>query len=125
MLKICDSVVTEPLSVLFKNCVDCGKFPDIWKMSHIVPTYKKNYKSYINNYRPVSLLPICGKIFEIIIYNLVILYLENNNLLNPNQSGFRPNNSYVNQLLSIVQRIYSDFDENPSLELRSNFCRYL
>ena len=59
MLKIWDSEVTEPLSVLFKNCVDCGIFPDIWKMPHIVPTYKKKYKSYINNYRPVSLLPIC------------------------------------------------------------------
>ena len=41
MLKICDSVVTEPLSILLKNCVDCGIFPDIWKMSHIIPTYKK------------------------------------------------------------------------------------
>ena len=40
MLKICDSVVTEPLSILFKNC-DCGIFPDIWKMSHIIPTHKK------------------------------------------------------------------------------------
>ena len=39
MLKIYDSVVTEPLSILFKNSVDCGIFPDIWKMSHIIPTY--------------------------------------------------------------------------------------
>ena len=41
MLKICDSVVTEPSPVLLKNCVDCGIFPDIWKMPHIIPTYKK------------------------------------------------------------------------------------
>ena len=41
MLEICDSVVTELLSILFKNCANCGIFPDIWKMSHIIPTYKK------------------------------------------------------------------------------------
>ena len=116
MLKICDSVVTEPLSILLKNCIDCGIFPDIWKMSHIIPIYKKNNKRYINNYRPVSLLPICGKI-----YNVVFLYLENNNLINPNQSGFCPNNSCLNQVSAIVHKIYSDFDENSSLEVKSNF----
>ena len=47
----------------------------------------------INNYRPVSLLPIRGKIFERIIYNLVFLYLENNELLTPRQSDFRRNDS--------------------------------
>ena len=69
----------------------------------------------------MSLLPICSKIFEGIIYNPVFLYLESNNLLTPNQSGFRPNNSCISQLLSIVHKIYSDFDEYPSLQVRSNF----
>ena len=54
-------------------------------------------------------------------YNPVFLRLENNNLLTPNQSGFRPNDSCVNQLSSIVNRIYFDLDENPSLEVRNNF----
>ena len=121
MLKICDSVVTEPLSILFKNCINSGIFPNVWKMSYIIPTYKKNDKRYINNYRPVSLPPICSKIFERMIYNPVFLYLESNNLLTPNQSGFRPNDSCINQLLSIVHKIYSDFDEYPSIEVRSNF----
>ena len=120
MLKICDSVVTEPLSILFKNCINCKIFPNVWKMSHIIPTYKKNDNHYINNYRPVSLLPICSKIFERI-YNPVFLYLESKNLLTPTQSGFCPNDSCINQLLSIVHKIYSDFDEYPSLEVRSNF----
>ena len=90
-------------------------------MSHIIPTHKKNYQHYINSYHPVSLLPICGKIFKKIIYNPVFLYLENNNLLTPNQSGFHLNDSCVNQLFSVVHIIYSDCDENPSLEARSNF----
>ena len=90
-------------------------------MSHIIPAHKKNDRRYINNHHSASLLPICGKIFERILYNPVFLCLENNNLLTPNQSGVRSNYSCVNQLLSIVHRLYSDFDENPSLEVKSNF----
>ena len=93
MLKICDSVLVEPLSQIYKNCINSGVFPDIWKKSHIIPSYKKNDKCCINNYRPVSLLPICGKIFERILHNTLFLYLERNNLLTPHQSGFCPNDS--------------------------------
>ena len=41
MLKICDSEVVEPLSLIYKNSMDSGIFLDIWKRSHINPTYKK------------------------------------------------------------------------------------
>ena len=41
MLKICDSEVVEPLSLIYKNCIDSRTFPDIWKRSHVIPTYKK------------------------------------------------------------------------------------
>ena len=76
MLKICDSVITEPLSIIFKNCIDCGVFPDTWEMSHIIPAHKKNDKRSLNNYRPVSLLPICGKFFERIIFNVFFISLR-------------------------------------------------
>ena len=120
MLKICDSVLTEPISIIFNNCIDHGVFPDTWKMSHIILIHKTNDKRSLNNYHPVSLLPICGKIFERTIFN-VFAFLENNNLLTPKQSGFRPNDSCVSQVLSIVHSVYSDFDLNPSLEVRGNF----
>ena len=73
------------------------------------------------NYCLVSLLPICGKIFERLIFNPFFEFLEENKLLSPNQSGFRPNDSCENLLLSIVHSIYADFDQCPSLEVRANF----
>ena len=82
---------------------------------------QKNDKRCINNYRPVSLLPICGKIFERILYNPLFLYLESNNLLTPHQSGFRPNDSCIYQLLSIVHSICADFVYDLSLEVQGNF----
>ena len=90
MLKICDSVLVEPLSQIYKNCINSGVFPDICKKSHIIPTYKKDDKCCINNYCPVSLLRICGKIFERILYIPLFLYLESNNLLTPHQSSVLP-----------------------------------
>ena len=46
----------------------------------------------MKNYRPISLLPICGKMFENIILNNIYSYLNANNLITKNQSGFRPGN---------------------------------
>ena len=117
MLKICDFVLVKPWSLIYKNCINSGVFPDIWKISHIIPIYKKkkkNEKRCNDNYRPVSLLPIYGKIFGRILYKPLFLYLESNNLLTPHQSEFRPNERCIYQLLSIVHSIYADFDHSPS-----------
>ena len=69
MIKICDDAIIEPLSLIYKNCIENGTFPAIWKKSNIVPVHKKRDKQIINNYRPVSLLPIFGKIVERILFN--------------------------------------------------------
>ena len=107
--------------LLFKHSLENECFPNKWKKANIVPIHKKGDKQLIQNYRPVSLLPICGKIFEKIIFNSLFKYLENNNLLNPHQSGFRPGDSCVHQLLSITYDICKSFDANPSLEVRGIF----
>ena len=74
MLKICDAVVTEPLSILLNNCADCGIFSETCKMSRIIPTCKKHDKRYINNYRPVYFLPICRKTVKEL-YIILPLYI--------------------------------------------------
>ena len=78
-----------------------------------------NSKNLKQNYRPISLLSIFGKILEKKIYDTLYENLTANELLNPNQSGFHPNDSTINQLLSIVHTIFSAFDCNPPLDVRS------
>ena len=114
MIKICDEVLVKPLSLIFTNCLETCTFPDLWKKSNIIPIHKKNDKQNIKNYRPVSLLPIFGKIFERLIFNNIFKFLELHQLLSEKQSGFRPNDSCVYQLLSITHEIFSAFDTNPS-----------
>ena len=121
MLKLCDKSIITPLSLLFQNCIDARTFSDTRKKSNIVPVHKKGDKQIVDNYRPVSLLPILGKILERIIFNSVFEYLEENNLLCPNQSGFRHSDSCVYQLLSILHEIYKSFDCNPSKDARTIF----
>ena len=121
MIKLCATSISKPLSILLRNCFENQCFPKERKKANIVPVHKKNDKQLIKNYRPVSLLPVCSKIFEKVIFNSLFKYLEDNNLLNSNQSGFRPGVSCVHQLLSVTHEIYKTFDANPSLEVRGVF----
>ena len=66
-------------------------------------------------------MPIFGKIFEKIIFNKIYNFPLEENLLNSNQSGFRPSDSCKNQLLEITHEIFEASDCNPSLEIRSVF----
>ena len=70
----------------------------MWKKSNVIYVHKKNEKQLVKNYRSISLLPIFGNIFEKIVYD----FLSKEQLLNPNQSGFRPSDSCINQLLQIT-----------------------
>ena len=87
----------------------------------VTPVFYKGDKQLINNYRPISLLPIGGKIFEKIIFNNLYNYLHLNDLITKNQSGFRPGDSTTNQLLYLVDEIHQAFDSPESLEVRAVF----
>ena len=105
----------------FKNFLQNGSSPNNCKKSNVVPIYKKGDRQLLLDYKPVSLLPICSKIFERTIFNPIFEILDVNGLLCPNQSGFRPYDSCENQLLSTVHDIYANFDQHPTLEVKANF----
>ena len=92
--------------IIFQNILVSSSYPDMWKLANVIPIFKKGDKQLIKNYRPISLLPICGKIFEKIIFNNLYNYLNTNNLIINNQSGFRPGDSTTNQLLYLVNEIH-------------------
>ena len=90
MLQLCPTEVAVPLRLIFQKCVLTGAFPDSWKCANVVPIHKKNSRQLKSNYRPISLLPICGKILEKMILDQVYSFLNDNELISKNQSGFMP-----------------------------------
>ena len=70
-VNLCGETTCRPINIIFKVCLNTGKFPSEWKKGNVVPIYKKDDKQNVNNYCPVSLLPICGKMFERLIYNIM------------------------------------------------------
>ena len=110
MIKLFGNSTCKALSIIFKDCLSEGKFPHEWKKANVVPVHKKENKQSLENYRPISLLPICSKIFERLISNEMFTFFTENNLISPNRSGFRPGDSCVNQLLAITHEIYKSFD---------------
>ena len=64
MIKICSTSICKPLRLIFNHCIDSGIYPCEWKKASVLPIHKKGDKQTLKNYRPVSLLPVCSKIFE-------------------------------------------------------------
>ena len=88
MLKIFGDSIYKPLEIIFKKALLTGVFASEWKKRNIVPVHKKSEKQNVKNYRPVSLLLICRKIFERPIFNEICRSFISNNLISPNQSSY-------------------------------------
>ena len=99
-----------------------GKFPSEWKKDNVVLIHKKDGKRNFINYRPVSLLPICGKIFERLIYSVMYdSFLIITSFLQTSQD-LDGGDSCNNQLLSINHEILNAFAKG--LEVRGIFLDF-
>ena len=107
MIKLCDASICKPPELIFKSCLENGK-----KIMWFQHTMKEKYL-------PISLLPVVEKIFERILYNNIYEFFTENNLISPNQSGFKPDDLCINQLLSITHEICKPQDDD--LEIRDTF----
>ncbi len=87
-----------------------------WKHALFVPLFKSGDINSVNNYRPISLLPIISKILEKIVANQLLHYLESNRLITNSQHGFCPKLSAETALTVITDRIYNSMD-NKSISL--------
>ena len=83
-----------------------GTFPSSWKKAHITPLPKEGDLTCCNNYRPISLLPLSGKIAEKIVHSRLKNYLEDDNILNRNQGGLSKNNSTINSVSECAHEIF-------------------
>ena len=106
IVKKVSHIIALTLSMYYNILMKDGIFPEVLKIGKITPIYKKGNPEDIGNYRPVSTLPIFGKLFEKVIYSRVYSFAQSQGIINPNQFGFRKSHSTshaVNHSVKIIE----------------------
>ena len=104
-------VICKPLTHIINLSIMSGDIPSDMKNARVVPIYKKNSKTEVGNYRPVSILSVISKIFERIVYDQLEKYLKDESLLYEFQSGFRPSFSTDTCLIHLSDYIRKEWDK--------------
>ena len=74
-------MISYSLCEVFNLSTITGVFPEEWKCSKVIPLFKQGERADINNYRPISIIPVVAKVFERIIYDQLYAYLSDNNMI--------------------------------------------
>ena len=90
VLKLSLPYTADSLTYIYNLCIQNRYFPRALKSAKIIPIQKGTDNHDPNNYRPISLLSSLSKPLERHVHKHLLHYFENNNLLFPAQSGFRP-----------------------------------
>ena len=106
----CADLISIPLCNIFNNSLSSGLFPDDWKCARVTPLFKQGERTDVNNYRPISVISIIAKVFERIVYDQLHSFLENEEIITNQQSGFRSLHSTVTALLEATGSWAVDID---------------
>ena len=117
LLKNCKEELARPLAIFWRNCLNCGETEEVHKRNHITPISKGGDQGEPSNYRPVSLTSHLTKVFEKVVRKKMVGYLNENNLFNSTQHGFRQGRSCLSQLLSHYDSILSKLEEGKDVDV--------
>ena len=91
---------------MFNLSLVTNTVPDSWKIATIIPIHKEGNSQDVNNLRPISLLPIQGKLLEKVVNDRLTEYLEENGIIDGNQGGFRSGHSTIDTAVRFTEDIY-------------------
>ena len=106
ILKNLDRENLSNIALIYNSCLKTGYFPNAWKQAKVVMLPKPGKDlTKPTSYRPISLLPAMGKIFERIVASRLSAFLEKVDYFDENQAGFRKKRSTVDQLFKLSQSV--------------------
>ena len=117
LLKKCKQALSHPLLLIWRDSLDRGYVPKIYKQQHITPVHKKASKAEAENYRPISLTSHVIKIFERLVRKHIVQHLEINQLICKNQHGFQKCKSCLTQLLPHIDYIIKNLQNNTDTDV--------
>ena len=106
LLKPAFLALVPQLTHVFNLCLTQGIFPNCWKVASVIPLQKDGDKSDVSNLRPISLLPLPGKLLEKIIHKNIMAFLNTYDLLDVRQGGFRKDHSTVKKIGDLTDDLY-------------------
>lgn len=103
--------ISPVLCKIFNDCVNSCIYPDNFKIARVVPVYKSGDNSNVNNFRPISTLPVFSKMYESLISSRLSDFIESENILTNHQYAFRKNCSTTLAILELTSNILKSFNE--------------
>ena len=102
------------LDVLFNKCINEGVFPDTFKTAEVIPLFKGGDREDLGNYRPISLLPAIGKLFEKLLASRIIKFFIKYELFSPAQFGFRAGFATDYAIADIYEKLVYNLDKDTN-----------
>ena len=110
VFKILSPIIAPILSDIFNSSIREGSFPEILKISRVIPIHKSKNHKIVSNFRPISILPTISKVIEKIMKKRVTSFIETNDIICSQQFGFREGYNTVDAALELVDRCTSSLD---------------
>ena len=104
-----------PLCIIFKKSLSKSELPASWKLSHITPILKTDFKSEASNYRPVSLISMVCKTIEHLVRADIMRHMWENKLLSDYQHKFVEGRSCTSQLLAVLEAWTRNLDSGKTV----------
>lgn len=117
MIRASIESLVDPLTILFNKCIEDGNWPDLFKISKITPIHKKGDTECLDNFRPIAILPIINKIFEMLIRDKLVGYCEKYSIFSEAQFGFRKGRSTLRALLKVLETVIGGLDEGTNTDI--------
>ena len=99
-------LILEPLTHIINLSLATGTIPSLCKYAKVTAIHKGGDPTDENNYRPISILPFLGKCIEYFVNDQLSRYVETNNILSPQQFGFRKDHSTTYLMYDLFDNIY-------------------
>ncbi|KAL9956690.1 hypothetical protein ACROYT_G038209 [Oculina patagonica] len=112
MLKLAAPIIAPSIAKLTNCSFDTSVFPQRWKTAKVTPLFKGGDTESVNNYRPISVLPVLSKVIERHVHDSLYGYLMDNNLIYSKQSGFRKRHSTETALIGIIDELLFNLDND-------------
>ena len=104
--------IAPVLCDIINTSLKSGTFPSLWKLAKVIPLYKSGSAVSVNNYRPISILPVTSKIFERHVHDVLYEYFTANDLMCDQQFGFRKGRACLTCLSSMIEKWYNYINFN-------------